>query len=49
MYGPECRGKGLIRMVARSSDGGHRSSGGHIDNSASIAFSGKILSLIDET
>jgi hypothetical protein len=43
MYDPECRGKGLVRMVARSSGGGH------IDNSACIAFSGKILSLIDET
>jgi hypothetical protein len=43
MYDPECRGKGLVCMVAHSSDGVHRSSGGHIDNSACIAFSGKIL------
>jgi hypothetical protein len=33
--------KGSVRMAARSSDGGHRSSGGHIDNSASSASSGK--------
>jgi hypothetical protein len=43
MYNPKCRGKGLVRMVARSSGGGHRSSGGHIDNSACIASSGKLF------
>jgi hypothetical protein len=39
MYNPKCRGKGLVRMVARSSGGGHRS----IDNSACIASSGKLF------
>jgi hypothetical protein len=46
MYDLECRGNGLVRMVPRSSGGGHRSSGVRTDNSARIVSSGKTLSLI---
>lgn len=42
MYTPKCRGKGLVRMVGRSSYG-HRSSGVHIYRKVSIASSGRVL------
>jgi hypothetical protein len=42
MYYPDCRAKGLVRMVARSA-GEPYSNGGHIDDRAGISFSKKLF------